>query len=72
MAYEPRTMNVPDEARQAKIDARNSALGKPGARNIEFVDPQQSKAERNELEELTVILLSLIMTLITININILS
>lgn len=25
MAYEPRTMNVPDEARQAEIDARNAA-----------------------------------------------
>ena len=26
MAYEPRTMNVPDEARQAEIDARNASL----------------------------------------------
>ena len=41
MAYEPRTMNVPDEARQAKIDARNAALGKPGARNMQFVDPEE-------------------------------
>lgn len=41
MAYEPRTMNVPDEARQAKIDARNTALGKPGARNMQFVDPEE-------------------------------
>ena len=24
MSYEPRTMNVPDEARQAEIDARNA------------------------------------------------
>lgn len=38
MAYEPRTMNVTDKARQAEIDAINAALGKPGARNMEFVD----------------------------------
>ena len=32
-------MNVPDEARQAKIDARNASLGKAGERNMQFVDP---------------------------------
>ena len=46
MAYEPRTMNVPDEARQAEIDARNAALGKPGARNMEFVDPAEQSREK--------------------------
>ena len=46
MAYEPRTMNVPDEARQAKIDARNAALGKPGARNMQFVDPEEESMRR--------------------------
>ena len=46
MAYEPRTMNVPDEARQAEIDARNSALGKPGARNMEFVDPAEESRKK--------------------------
>ena len=35
----PKTYDTQDEARQAEIDARNSALGKPGARNMEFVDP---------------------------------
>ena len=39
MAYEPRTMNVPDEARQAEIDARNASLGKAGERSMQFVDP---------------------------------
>ena len=46
MAYEPRTMNVPDKARQAEIDARNAALGKPGARNMEFVDPAEQGREK--------------------------
>lgn len=34
MAYEPRTMNAPDEARQAEIYARNALLGKAGERNM--------------------------------------
>ena len=46
MAYEPRTMNVPDEARQAEIYARNAALGKPGARNMQFVDPAEQGREK--------------------------
>ena len=46
MAYEPRTMNVTDEARQAEIDARNAALGKPGARNMQFVDPEEESMRR--------------------------
>ena len=46
MAYEPRTMNVTDKARQAEIDARNAALGKPGARNMEFVDPAEQSREK--------------------------
>ena len=46
MAYEPRTMNVTDKARQAEIDARNAALGKPGARNMEFVDPAEESREK--------------------------
>ena len=46
MAYEPRTMNVPDEARQAKIDARNAALGRPGERNMQFVDPAEESRKK--------------------------
>ena len=46
MAYEPRTMNVPDEARQAKIDARNASLGKAGERNMQFVDPEEESMRR--------------------------
>lgn len=46
MAYEPRTMNVTDEARQAEINARNASLGKPGARNMEFVDPVEQSREK--------------------------
>ena len=46
MAYEPRTMNVPDEARQAKIDAINASLGKAGERNMQFVDPEEESMSR--------------------------
>ena len=46
MVYEPRTMNVTDETRQAEIDARNAALGKAGARNMEFVDPAEQSRNR--------------------------
>ena len=46
MAYEPRTMNVPDKARQAEIYARNAALGKLGAINMEFVDPAEQGREK--------------------------
>ena len=46
MAYEPRTMNVPDEARQAKIDAINASLGKAGERNMQFVDPEEESMRR--------------------------
>ena len=46
MAYDPRTMNVPDEARQAKIDARNASLGKAGERNMQFVDPEEESMRR--------------------------
>lgn len=46
MAYEPRTMNVPDEARQAGIDARSAALGKAGERNMQFVDPEEESMRR--------------------------
>ena len=46
MAYESRTMNVPDEARQAEIYARNASLGKAGARNMEFVDPAEESIRR--------------------------
>ena len=46
MAYEPRTMNVPDEARQAEIDARNASLGKAGERNMQFVDPEEESMRR--------------------------
>ena len=42
----PRTYDAPDEARQAEIDARNAALGKPGARNMEFVDPAEQSREK--------------------------
>ena len=41
-----RTMNVPDEAGQAKIDAINAVLGKAGARNMEFVDPAEQSRNR--------------------------
>ena len=46
MAYEPRTMNVPDEARQAKIDAINASLGKAGERNMQFIDPEEESMRR--------------------------
>lgn len=46
MAYEPRTMNVPDEARQAEIYARNASLGKAGERNMQFVDPEEESMRR--------------------------
>ena len=46
IAYEPRTMNVPDEARQAEIDARNASLGKAGERNMQFVDPEEESMRR--------------------------
>lgn len=46
MAYEPRTMNVPDKARQAEIDARNASLGKAGERNMQFVDPEEESMRR--------------------------
>ena len=46
MAYEPRTMNVTDETRQAEIDARNASLGKAGERNMEFVDPAEQSREK--------------------------
>ena len=46
MAYEPRTMNVPDEARQVKIDAINASLGKAGERNMQFVDPEEESMRR--------------------------
>ena len=39
MAYEPRTHDTTDKARQAEIYARNAALEKLGARNMQFVDP---------------------------------
>ena len=42
----PKTYDTQDEARQAEIDARNSALGKPGARNMEFVDPAEESMRR--------------------------
>ena len=40
------TYNATDEARQAEIDARNAALGKAGARNMEFVDPAEQSRNR--------------------------
>ena len=46
MAYEPRTMSITDEARQAGIDAINAALGKAGERNMQFVDPAEESRER--------------------------
>ena len=46
MAYEPRTMNVADEARQAEINARNAALGRPGEKNMQFVDPAEQSREK--------------------------
>ena len=46
MAYEPRTMNVPDETRQAVIEARNAALGKAGERNMQFFDPEEESRKR--------------------------
>ena len=46
MAYEPRTMNAIDEARQAKIDARNASLGKAGERNMQFFDPEEESMRR--------------------------
>ena len=46
MAYEPRTMNVTDEARQAEINARNASLGKAGERNMQFVDPEEESMRR--------------------------
>ena len=42
----PKTYDTQDEARQAEIDARNSALGKPGARNMEFVDPAEESRKK--------------------------
>ena len=42
----PKTYDTQDEARQAEIDARNAVLGKPGARNIEFVDPAEQSREK--------------------------
>ena len=46
MAYEPRNMNVPEEAKQAEIDARKAALGKAGERNKQFVDPAEQGREK--------------------------
>ena len=46
MAYEPRTMNVPDKARQAEIDARNASLGKAGERIMQFLDPEEESMRR--------------------------
>ena len=46
MAYEPRTMNITDEARQAGIDAINAALGKAGERNMKFFDPEEESMRR--------------------------
>lgn len=46
MAYEPRTMNITDESRQAGIDARSAALGRSGARNMQFVDPAEESRKR--------------------------
>lgn len=37
----PRTYDAPDEARQAEINARNAELGRPGERNMQFVDPAE-------------------------------
>ena len=37
----PRTYDIPDEARQAEIDARNAGLGESGLRNMQFVDPAE-------------------------------
>ena len=42
----PRTYDIPDEARQAEIDARNAALGRPGERNMQFVDPVEQSREK--------------------------
>ena len=39
----PRTYDTPDEARQAEIDARNAAPGRPGERNMQFVDPAEER-----------------------------
>ena len=44
--YVPRTHDTTDKARQAEIDARNAALGKPGGRNMEFVDPAEQSREK--------------------------
>ena len=44
--YAPRTHDTTDKARQAEIDARNASLGKPGARNMEFVDPVEQSREK--------------------------
>ena len=44
--YVPRTHDTTDKARQAEIDARNAALGKPGARNMEFVDPAEQSRDK--------------------------
>ena len=44
--YVPRTHYITDERRQAEIDARNAALGRPGARNMEFVDPAEQSREK--------------------------
>ena len=46
MAYEPRTMNVPDKARQAEIYARNASLGKAGERIMQFLDPEEESMRR--------------------------
>ena len=46
MAYEPRTMNVPDKARQAEIYARNASLGKSGERIMQFLDPEEESMRR--------------------------
>lgn len=40
------TYDATDEARQAEIDARNAALGKAGARNMQFFDPTEESIKR--------------------------
>jgi len=40
------TYDIKDKARQAEIDARSAALGKPGDRNMKFVDPAEESRER--------------------------
>lgn len=44
--YVPRTHDTTDKERQAEIDARSAAIGRPGERNMQFIDPAEQSREK--------------------------